>query len=501
MTTPRLPPSDLDAEAAVISACILDPPRLNALQLEPRHFYSESNGLVYKAAVTVHQSATPLDLVTLANELRASGHIKTVGGPAYLAQLCDATPAIANVAAHAQIVRELSDRRRAIHLLHERGAQSYGVELGDLILDMAADVEELRGLSARGHGWDRSGIAKIFAPLPPIPWVCEALELAPGPPTMWAGFGFSKKTLAAQSLALSVVAGLPAWGRFPCRQGRVLHIDFEQGERLTFDRYQRLAKGLGLCEQDLGGLESISFPPVYLDAAGAEADLVRELTGVALAVIDSFRACAPGTDENDSEARVPLDMLARVSEQTGCTILVIHHARKEQGENGKSAGGAKMSVRGSGALFDAPQCVLVLTGGETGLDPSTVEQVKARITAGTMKPHALIVADIHDPECEGYDCPPGSRCLRWGLTLTAEPAAGHDEDRAEADIDALTDRVLGVVRQCPGLSTGGVVLKSHRRHGPVSAALSVLASGGAVRNVGMGKSSKWVAVEAMGELA
>ena len=49
----RVPPHDLDAEAAVLSAILLKRDALDQVAeiLKPEHFYSEANGRIYEAAV------------------------------------------------------------------------------------------------------------------------------------------------------------------------------------------------------------------------------------------------------------------------------------------------------------------------------------------------------------------------------------------------------------------------------------------------------------------
>ncbi|MEQ9323588.1 MAG: DnaB-like helicase N-terminal domain-containing protein, partial [Polyangiaceae bacterium] len=46
----RVPPHDLDAEAATLSACMLDRDALDSVLelLEPEHFYSEANARIYE---------------------------------------------------------------------------------------------------------------------------------------------------------------------------------------------------------------------------------------------------------------------------------------------------------------------------------------------------------------------------------------------------------------------------------------------------------------------
>src|SRR5512138_12346 len=98
------------------------------------------------------------------------------------------------------------------------------------LVDLEAFAEEQdsrRQLSAIA-AWNLLSIAQLAEPLPPIPWLCEGLKLAPGPVTLVAGYGYSRKTMAMQSLALSVAAGKSVWGVYSARRGPVVHLDYEQ---------------------------------------------------------------------------------------------------------------------------------------------------------------------------------------------------------------------------------------------------------------------------------
>ena len=54
---------------------------------------------------------TPIDLVTLKEELTRAGEIDEVGGPAYLTSLVDGVPRSTNVEHYARIVKEKSALR------------------------------------------------------------------------------------------------------------------------------------------------------------------------------------------------------------------------------------------------------------------------------------------------------------------------------------------------------------------------------------------------------
>jgi hypothetical protein len=285
----------------------------------------------------------------------------------------------------------------------------------------------------------RIGIADVFAPLPPINWLVQELDLCPGAPHLLAGYGFSGKSLAAQSLALAVASGKPAWGRFATRTGRVLHLDYEQGRRLTLGRYQRLAEGAGIDQAALGDrLGVVCLPTMYLDSPAAEEMLTRECDDHALVVVDSLRASCPAAEENSSDVRRALDMLGRVSDRTGVTAVVIHHARKPQKD---APGGARMAIRGSSAIYDACASVLVFDGVKG--EPVRVSHEKARTSGIPADDFALRIADVHaTPE------DPWSGGLRIEVDAAGPaPRQSGDERLAEA-----ADTVHAAILTHPGAS-------------------------------------------------
>src|SRR5258708_30430015 len=80
----RVPPHDLDAEAAVLSAIMLKRDSLDQVAeiLKPEHFYSEANGRIYDAAVALALEQRPIDVVQIASWLRDRERLPQIGGPA-----------------------------------------------------------------------------------------------------------------------------------------------------------------------------------------------------------------------------------------------------------------------------------------------------------------------------------------------------------------------------------------------------------------------------------
>jgi replicative DNA helicase len=123
----RVPPHDLDAEAAVLAACLLESSALDRVLefLEPDHFYSEPNRLIYDACRQLSLQNQPVDVVQVASWLRSRELIQRVD-VAYLGRIVDMTPAVANVAFHGKVVKEKWRLRRVIATCHKFAAQGYG---------------------------------------------------------------------------------------------------------------------------------------------------------------------------------------------------------------------------------------------------------------------------------------------------------------------------------------------------------------------------------------
>ncbi len=124
----RVPPHDLDAEAAVLSAILLDKQALDQVAeiLKPYHFYSKANGRIYEASTELTLRSTPVDIVTVASWLRDREVLQQIGGASYLAQIADAVPAVAHDTAHARVVYEKWRVRQLIAQCQRISAEGYG---------------------------------------------------------------------------------------------------------------------------------------------------------------------------------------------------------------------------------------------------------------------------------------------------------------------------------------------------------------------------------------
>lgn len=271
---------------------------------------------------------------------------------------------------------------------------AFGDHTADLVFAIAkqpavAELERSNAALAAPEPQPAYSVLKIDdinTPIPAVNWFCERLRIAPGAPTIVAGYGGLGKSMFVQLLVVCAVVGR-ACLTYAVRRAKVLHLDYEQGPHETASRYKRLAADIGLRGRDLyDGLDVLSPPPFNLLSPNAEAVFTALCKGYDVLVIDSLRAATPGLDENSSEIREPLDMLFRVSVATGCTIIVIHHARKATKDNGNAG---NQNMRGNSAINDAAQAVLMLEPIENGF---TITPGKVRI-GKAFEPLDIVIED------------------------------------------------------------------------------------------------------------
>ena len=104
-----------DAIAAAMEIC------------HPEFFYKPAHGHVFSAVHDLYNRGEPADPVTVADELRRSGMLETVGGVAALVALQADTPATTNASRYARIVEEHALLRRLISVAGEIAELGYSM--------------------------------------------------------------------------------------------------------------------------------------------------------------------------------------------------------------------------------------------------------------------------------------------------------------------------------------------------------------------------------------
>ena len=82
-------------------------------------FYYEANSEIYDAIRTLHQFDTPVDIITVTNELKKRGKLDQTGGIEYLASLTENIVSTKSISAYLDIIKEKSTLRKIINVSNE----------------------------------------------------------------------------------------------------------------------------------------------------------------------------------------------------------------------------------------------------------------------------------------------------------------------------------------------------------------------------------------------
>jgi replicative DNA helicase len=113
----RIPPSNLEAEMALLGSILVDKEMMAAVSeiVRSSDFYASLHETIYLALYSLYEAGKPLDKVALAEELRSRGMLDKIGGLAYISSLMDTVPTAASAEYYAKIVREKASLRGLIH--------------------------------------------------------------------------------------------------------------------------------------------------------------------------------------------------------------------------------------------------------------------------------------------------------------------------------------------------------------------------------------------------
>jgi len=188
---------------------------------------------------------------------------------------------------------------------------------------------------------------------------------------VWTGKRGTFKTFVTLSAIYSIGAETPFLGTFLTKRCNILYLDKENGAGVMKDRVQMIKNGMDCGEVPIG---FIFFSNIKLDRP-TDFDIIEDLikeNGIDLLVVDTYRR-AIRFDENDAGAvsHLFVDYLRPLAERYNCSIILIHHDRKSNGE-----GGDEMDmIRGSSDL--ANYCDFILKNERNG-NSLVLKQLKMR---------------------------------------------------------------------------------------------------------------------------
>lgn len=269
---PKIPPQSSEAEASLLGSLLIDADAVVKIAdlIRPEDFYDERHKYIYESAIALYEKHSPIDILTLTDDLKNKQLLDIVGGASYVTELTNFVPTAAHVEQYAEIISTKAMRRRLIKASQDIVAYSYDEARGfkelveeaearlfevsnrhvsqdlislesilsgsfDRLDDLHKDKGKIRGVPTGFRdldnilaGWQRSDLI-ILAARPSMGKTALSLNFAHNVavkanlPVLVFSLEMSKEQLVDRLLAAE--AGVDAWN---LRTGNLTDADFEK---------------------------------------------------------------------------------------------------------------------------------------------------------------------------------------------------------------------------------------------------------------------------------
>lgn len=248
------------------------------------------------------------------------------------------------------------------------------------VADARAAVNEMPA----AESWKWLDASDILAPRPPRGWVVENL-LRPKSLNALYGASGTLKSMLLMDLCASIAIGRPwlpglsdgAVEPFKTHKTTPLWINIDQPYDELQERFAAFFAHYGNNPAN-GNIRHVTFPsPAFL------AENEEVVLGVAdaalgmqskLIVIDCLKMSLGGLDENSGFVSVAMLNLRRLAEISGAAVVLIHHARKANGSEGRKGD----SLRGHTAIEASLDLALRMERDEKTEEAFTIVPTKVR---------------------------------------------------------------------------------------------------------------------------
>lgn len=201
------------AEEAVLGAVLIDSEAYFTVSqfLKADDFYIVRNRWIWEAFTRLHEKRSPIDYLTVTQDLEQQGQMDEIGGQAYLLTLINQTPSSLNVDAYAHLVEEHSLRRRMLAAANELAQLAYDQKQ---TIDTVIDEAEKRifSISEKRVRHDLQPISQVLSEVyDRIDQLSQRNEEIMGVPT--GLIDLDKLLGGLQKSDLLIIAGRPGSGK------------------------------------------------------------------------------------------------------------------------------------------------------------------------------------------------------------------------------------------------------------------------------------------------
>lgn len=390
--TLSVPPNSVEAERAVLGCLFLDNSRIATVldSLYAEDFYLEPHREVFKAIERVATQNKPADWVTVTEALKASGKLEKIGGPAFLTELADAIPSVANMRHYVEVVREKSQIRQTIANANKVLEACYKSEA------KAHDVREtfqklaLEASGARSNSRSLETIGEI------LPRTLGAMQDGQNQGVSSGLANLDRWISGFRSGDLYVVGGRPSMGKSAfakdisvaaCHSTAVAIFSLEMSKNQLVERYLARECKINLHRLRCGNLsdaewekiqeiagELSEFPIIVDDTPGITIPkirfrlreaILRTKLAIGMIIVDYMQLQKSETrygSENDRIAAIA-NGLKGLAKEFDASVVALSQLNREVEKRPKENHGRKPMVsdlRGSGGIEEAADVITLL---------------------------------------------------------------------------------------------------------------------------------------------
>jgi replicative DNA helicase len=283
-------PQNLDVEASLLGSLLIDSDAFIKIgdMISADDFFDVHHARIFGAMKALHDKRSPIDILTLSEQLKGQDQLEAIGGASYLTELTNFVPTAAHLEQYAVIVADKAIRRRLISASQD--IASIGFDENKSLQELIEEAEtRLFEVSQRHVRQDVTSLESIlgesFDRLDDLHRNKGGIR---GIPT---GLRDLDKLLAGlQRSDLIVIAARPSMGKTAlmlnmsldiatkAKQGSVLYFSLEMSKEQLVDRLLaaearvdawKLRTGEGLTDDDFERLSAamgeLAEAPIFID--------------------------------------------------------------------------------------------------------------------------------------------------------------------------------------------------------------------------------------------
>jgi len=333
----RQMPNDINAEAAVLSAMMIDNYSVaRAIELlEVDYFYRKAHQIIFKTICDLFENNIEIDIITLIDKLKTGKQLEAIGGEAFINELSDVVLSAANIGYHADIVRKKALLRQLIEASNKIIERCYvsDKETEDIVDEAEQMIFEIaEHPNRKTFEWIHNIISKTVKN---IEETAASKKSVLGVPT---GFiDLDRKLGGLRPGQLIIIAARPAMGKTSFalnlasntaiqydKKVGIFTMEMENDELLmrmmssaSEVSMDNMLKGFGMNQKKMlriaGAAEVLSGKEIYIDDSGANTildikaksrRLKAELKGLDLIIIDYMQLMSASRNRENRQQEI-----------------------------------------------------------------------------------------------------------------------------------------------------------------------------------------------------